>query len=388
MSRPRFVAGDLGGGLIDEIPFASAQHRHVLGGPGGWTATIPHDDRSISGTNRARLAPNRRAMWFLDDTDILFGGIVRQPSLDLAETGIEDLTVGGEGLWGYYRGDGSTTGRFWRGADTHFAAAAFTTIVAILTAVDALGNIGLEYRTSGGVGPAITAFDLLNADAAHIGTTIEQLCTDYAIAFDTDYRWDTTVEPWRPVAVQSFHYPRRGRDTNVVLEHGRNVDLMSWAEDGSAQANDIVGIGAGALRANVSVAAPGFPLLEAVVAKKDITSSGRLNTAVTTELNARAEPARTLRVEVREDARGLTPKTFITGDTCLVSIDDGYIVEDGTRWRVDAVEVNYDTEGESKIAYELSLNPTSVRAVPRTRAQVATDLIRMRTAIAAMQRLT
>lgn len=386
MPRPRFVAGELGGDLIDEIPFATAQKRNVLGGPGGWTATIPHDDRAISGTNRSRLTPNRRAMWFLDDDEILFGGIVRQPSLDLAETGIEDLTVGGEGLWGYYRGDGSTTGRFWRGADTHFASDAFTTIVDILTAVDVLGNIGLEYLTTG-TGPGITAFDLLNADAANIGTTIEQLCTDYAIMFDTDYRWDATVTPWRPVAVQSFH-TRRGRDTDVVLEHGRNVDLVSWAEDGFAQANDIVGIGAGNLRFNDSVAAAGFPLLEGLVAKKDITNIFRLETAVIAEVHARAQPARTMRVEVREDARGLTPKTFITGDTCLVSVDDGYIVEDGTRWRVDAVEVNYDTEGESKIAYELALNPSGVRAVPRTRSQFAMDVIRMRLAVAALQRLT
>lgn len=389
MTRTRFVAGELPPGqLIAEIPFSSVVTTKTLGGAGGWTATIAHDHPAISGDNRSRLTPNQRALWVLEDDGIAFGGLVRQPSVDLTDEG--DLTIGGDGLWGYFRGDGSTTGRFWTLPDHTYTGHAFDAITGILAdLIAAVPGIDLDVSWhGGGTGPAIADLELLNENADHIGTVIEKLCNDYGIQFDTDYRWHpSTTHPPRPGGLQSFHYPRRGRDTNIVLEHGVNVDAVRWAADGLQQANYAIGIGAGHLRQDASVPHNGFPRIETLVADKDTTSAGRLTTAVEAALDAREDPAKTCRVEVRRDNRSnIGP--LITGDTVIFLIDDGYLQEDDTtRWRVDTIETTYDTEGEPTIAYELSAGSTLARAVPVPKYRILDRIREIEAAVAATQRL-
>lgn len=353
-----FVACDLvTGEQLDAIPFRSFSHTKTLGGPGAWSATIEHDHPAISGVNARRLDTNRRAIFVIDGTEPpLFGGIVRQPGADLTDQGNEDLNVGGDGLWGYVRGDGSTTGRFWIGANFTYHLSHVLDTITSLWAQSALGGgIALQLVTSAARGPVHPDLVMLQADAANFGTTIEQLCTDYLVQFDTDYGWDTSdPHHWIPFGKQHFQFPRRGRDLNLTLEHGVNCDAISWTADAFQQANQIIGFGAGTLR-TVQTAAPGsYPRVQALLHRKDITTQTRLDTAAQAQLAARMNPVRTVRVVVKQDARGITPRTMDTGDTVLLELDSGFIQEHGERWRVDSVQVDYDTEGQPTITTNLS----------------------------------
>lgn len=354
-----FVASDLAtGAQLAEIPFRSFSHTKTLGGPGSWSASLEHDHPAISGVNARRIDANRRAIFVIDDhpnVPPLFGGILRQPSTELDDQGNEDLTVGGDGLWGWLRGDGSTTGRFWTHADHTYTAQHVVNVIASLWGIAAEGgSIALELATSG-LGPNIN-LTMLQADAANFGTTVEQLATDWGVQFDTDYEWASTGPGlWVPGGIVRFQYPRRGRDLNVTLEHGVNCDKVGWTSDGFQQADQVIGLGAGALRSvATSSDLDGYPLIQALLHRKDITSQTHLDAATAADLAERNKPLRTISVAVRQDARGITPRTMDTGDTVWLDVDDGIVQEHGERWRVDSVQTDYDTEGQPTITVALS----------------------------------
>lgn len=364
-----FVACDLvTGEQLADIPFRTFTTNKVLGGPGSWSGTIEHDHPAISGVNARRLAPNRRALFVIDEhpnVPPLFGGIVRNPAADLADAGNEDLTIGGDGLWGWLRGDGSTTGRFWTSVDhTYHLSRVVPTISALWTVAAAGGAIALRLATSG-LGPVHPDLVMKLADAPNFGTTIEQLCTDYIVQFDTDYGWDTTdPHQWRPYGIQRFDYPRRGRDLNLTLEHGVNCDAVSWSADGFQQADQVIGFGAGTLRSvrTASALLGTYPLLQELLQRKDITTQARLDDATAAALAARQVPMRIAKIVVKQDARDITPTTMNTGDTVFLDLDAGYIQEHGERWRVDSVQVDYDAERQPTITTNLSIgtiNPVS-----------------------------
>lgn len=367
MGRIRYVVADAQTReLLADVPFTGFTFSKVLGRPGGWSANIAHDHPAISGDNRSRIDVNRRTVWVLDGTaPPLFGGVIRVPSVRLdADLGADTLQIGGDGIWGLIRGDGSKTGRFWRGARAIITDDAIGAIETILAQTQDLagGDAGIEVSsTTSGTVPTIAPLIMDRNESPHLGATIERLANDYGIEFDIDYRWDTTSEPWRPVPVLALAYPRRGRTTNVVLEHGRNVDLIDASTDGASQSNAVIGIGAGdgtsqrrALRSNPSMITAGYPLLERVEADKNITSSPRLATFTERQLTLYEKPTKTFTVQVRHDAAQLDLTSLITGDIVAINIDEGCVFEDATPARVDAIDVAFDTENEATISYQLT----------------------------------
>lgn len=350
------------GDVIDALPLSTHRYTRGLRIPGGWSATIAHDHRLATST---LLDPNRVACYVVDDTnELLFGGIIREPSTDIEEG--SDITVGGDGIFGYFRGDGSETGRFLTVNRTYTATSAEDIIDALIVWAQGItgGDIGLEVAIIG-TGPGID-FAPKGYELPNIGALIENLAEENGIEWDIDYRWDRTATPPRPVAILTLTVGTRGVRKELDLVAGKNIKVLTYSADGFGQANTVLAAGAGdgknMLRTTVadpSLIRPAgvYPLLERVVTDKSIKKRARLEQRAQYTLARSAHPARTASVEVITEGTGaeeLPFGSFTTGDQVRLFVESGWIQEAGDWWRILGFSVEHDLEGARKVTLDIA----------------------------------
>lgn len=153
---------------------------------------------------------------------------------------------------------------------------------------------------------------------------------DYS--FDVAYLAGTTT----PAITLNFWYPRQGRtaaEVDLVIEAHDCVD-WSWDEDSTRTANLVweTGSGSGGLAETLSTAPPGYPLLETVIGRSQLTSAEVLANAALDDLSRACYPVTTPTLtlpvpipgesgEIEEADGLLTFGDFLLGDDVTFRVD-------------------------------------------------------------------
>lgn len=336
----RFLVGDLLTGVLrEEMPFSDVSYGEVLNAPGAFQATIGLRHPKATRTN---LDPGRTAIYVERDGVLLWGGILWSAQADVAGATVALI---GEGFWSYWRR------RNLRVTKTYAATDQLAIAQDLLNWAQAEpgGDIGVIVGTETSGVLRDRTYNIW--ERVNIGQAIEQL-TAVQNGFDVsiDVAYDSSgniTKTFRP------SYPRRGRDTSIVLELGSNMAGLSQKIDATTQANriDILGAGDGPAMliatATDMAAAPPYPLLEDVLTYKDISVPATLLGHGVAAVTTRALPVETLPTVARAG-----PDTgvgsFITGDEITVRGEDGYVVVDD-RMRIISIGVNVAADGGENV---------------------------------------
>jgi hypothetical protein len=193
---------------------------------------------------------------------------------------------------------------------------------------------------------------------------------DYAI----DVAYDSSGVPQKYLTLS---YPRRGRiagTTGLVFDCGNKwARGYEWPEDGSIAANVVYGIGAGsgpATAANqgglrTAQAFPtswnegGYPLLEGVLQRSDVTDQATLDALTITNLAAVAYPvvlpSATFALGMPDPQFG----SYICGDDAALIIppDDWFPAGLEEFWRIVGWTVNVEDEGVNTVRLDFAAPP-------------------------------
>lgn len=351
----RYLVGQLmTNTIVDEIPFSDMSYSHVLNRAGDFKATIGLRHPKAT---RANLDPGRSTVYVERDGVIVWGGILWTAEADLdAEDEEPTLKVAGEGFWSYFHH------RNIRAFKQYLAVDQFTIAQSLLNYAQAQGggNIGVTVgaETSG----VLRDRTWYHYERKNIGAAIEELAAvqggfDFAIdvAYDAS---GTVVKTFRP------SYPQRGRSTSIVFELGGNIEGLSQAVDATRQANLVDALGAGegdtmliATAVDLTLVPP-YPLLESVVAYKDVSQVATLQLHAAAQLTEQVEPAQRVPTLLAHAGPDTTVGSFITGDYVTVRATDGWIEVTDETMRIVEYEVAVDEDGREAVA--LGLAPVSV----------------------------
>ena len=359
MPTYRYLVGELnpasGNGLRDEIPFSSVKFSHVLNRPGGFSANVPLRHPKAT---RENLDPGRTAVHIERDGVIVWSGM-----LWVAEASVENATVdvGGEGWWGYLRhrlirsgtgGPAPSTAavRIYLAQDQFFIARDLVNYAQ----AQAGGNVGIIVgsETCG----VLRDRTWYHYERKNLGEAVEQLAgvnNGFDFAVDVAYESGLIVKRFHP------SYPRRGRITPLAWELGTNLEGLAQTVDATRQADLVDALGAGegdgmliATASDPAQLAPSgpYPLLETVVAYKDVSVMATLQSHAEVDLRNYKRPVtRIPTLLARSTAPDTALGTFITGDSVQVKGTDGWISAD-ERMRIQGYEVEIDEDGKETVA--------------------------------------
>ena len=200
-----------------------------------------------------------------------------------------------------------------------------------------------------------------------------------------DYQVDCAYAPQPgnpPVATVNLSYPRRGRSysqNNLVL-NCQSAISYSPPEDGSQAANTFYEQGSSGslvVSQNILPLQQGYPLLEQVASRANITSANILNVLTVlgiADLYVSSFPVCTPSITmdlftttlplgefvVGDDVRWIIPATDGTGEVFDPRFPGGLDAE----WRVTGYSVTVADEGQSTITYNLALPPATLATGP------------------------
>ncbi len=375
--RPRFSAyafEPLSGSRIGEIStWNEAGYSHGLGRTGGGSLTMPWwDDIAAS------IEPLVAGIAIDDGGVLRWAGLVT--SRDVSPDG-GTVRFGCQPWWWYY-------GRRWirsalgmtyaetanvgpydvRFLDIASGGAAdvdqfeiVEDLLAHAAAVAAGADLGLTVRKygpgAGGNSGVSRVRDYFGYERKRIASAVEELAAQVN-GFDFVIRseWNTGTTPWSVDRFLDLYYPRAGESTaTTVLEHGGNVSMLRFLDDGEKVANPIVIVGAGtgdaaitSERTDLSLIYPAgpYPLLEDERQYRDMGTEydGALERLGDAELAVYRRPLRTAQVRLTEQADGLRLGDIGIGDSLPVVAEfGGFAVNDRLRYVAESVRVSPST---------------------------------------------
>jgi len=324
MAEYRFLGYDLRtGALLGELPLAGVSYGRVLNGAGTLKAKLSLKHRNAAGTSLApgylaATDPQRTALYVERDGVLVWGGIIWGRNYDG-----EQLDIFAAEHWSYFH-------RRRHKVTAQFVAADQLDIARYLiewAQAQPGGDIGVQSDTRTSL--VLRDRTYYSYERGVIGTLVEQLSeVENGFDFGIDIAYVGDV----PTPTLNLGYPRRGRiagTTGLVFEPGRNLGNYQWNEDGTRGANSVDGIGAGegaamliATAGRPDLVTAGYPLLEDVVAHKDVRYADTLDGHARAAVNARALPiVSVVLVDVKMSA---DPPfgSWIMGDDCLFRVED------------------------------------------------------------------
>lgn len=318
-----YVAADLRtGAVIDELPLVGVSFGGVLNGAGSLEGTVPwdavNDSRTAAGILEA-TEPTRTVIWVDRDGTLVDGYIIWTRRQAKGGAGLE---LGCNGLWSYFRRRRLTS-------DLAVVATDQATIVkALLDHAQAKPGGNIRVAVPAQPTGALRDRTWWAFERKNIGEAVEQLA-DVINGFD--FAVDATYVADVPVATFRVGYPRRGRTaqaSGLLYEHPGNILSYDLAEDGTAAANAVSGLGQGdgetrliVTQTDTSKIDAGYPLLEDVVNASDVKEAPTLDAQVLGQLSARAAPPSTWSVTV-DASQDPVFGAWIVGDDCRIRITD------------------------------------------------------------------
>lgn len=354
MAQYTYVLEDLTSGTIkDEIPLRSVEYGQVLNAPGAFNGSI---DRRHPKATRANLDPNSTALYVMRYDACVWGGIVRT----IRSNG-DGLNIGAEGFWSYFR---NRRLRHTKNFSTSLGGTDADPLAIVRDLIDYAqdpayspgGDIGVQ--TGSELIGSTTGRVWYGYERRNIGTIIEAL-SDNALSFDfaIEAEYNAATNSFEKTLVLSA--PKRGRRTGLVWEIGKHCDLSEYLLDGTRQANQIDGIGAGDGDAMVLAQASDtnqlppngpYPLLEDAFIAKDIAVPEHLAELCNTRLERRKYPVAVPNIFLR-DTEDTRIGSFITGDEVRLLGGDGFTSFDNF-FRIDSWTTDVSDEGAERTKVE------------------------------------
>lgn len=346
MARYRCLAADLlSGTILEEIPFSTFGYSHVLNRPGAFSATIGLRHAKAA---RAILSPAKTAIHIEREGAIAWSGILWTAQ---ASSGGSSLTVAGAGWWSYFRR------RFIRTTKTYVATDQLVIARDLLAYAQGIagGDIGLILgaETCG----VLRDRTYNGFERKNVAEAIEQLA---AVRNGFDFAVETVWSGARVAKTLRLSYPRRGSVTPLVFELGVNLAELDQEVDGTKQANvvDVAGAGEGDSLLFATAAAAdraGYPLLEAVHSRKDVTVLSTLQAYADLELaGTRLPPSWTPSIRVLPTNPDTAVGNYTIGDTVTVRGSDGWLQIPAEAMRIMELNVSVAESGDESVTVGLA----------------------------------
>lgn len=296
----KYVAWDLEEWVeLDPLPYAGVSFGETINTPGPFSGTLAIADPRVYRFDWASATRTGRTALFVDQGGtLIWGGIIWTRQWD--EFSVPQLLAISANTFGSWLGSrlqaNDYTSTFAAGADPMVVT---ETLMNDALAVDNLaGGITVVLNPIGGSGQSVsvsypnTQLQTLNS----IFTTLSGMGYTYGydFSFDCEYISGTT----EPQVVMNIWYPRQGDTAEVsgLLVMHRQVIGFSYDEDSTKQFTEITetGSGSGGIQpAPVSVDIPGYPALQAVKSRAQITDQGVLQNVAVGDVAMAAYPVTT-----------------------------------------------------------------------------------------------
>jgi hypothetical protein len=284
-------------------PFTQVTFENVLNGPGRFEAYLPLADDAVQASDWDLMTiPARTALYVLRDDVPVWGGIIWTRDYD-TESGKQALEhFQASTFESYYSHIPYVATTNWVGVDQ------FEIARELIASLATFGHV-LPMPVSGGSSGVLQTYATLASDykwVSDIFSDIQQLPNGFDWGVDVYYT--PTTGPYKQL---NLSYPRRGlnaENTPFVFEFPGNIWYYKWPEDGSAFATDVVELGAGSgptmpvgVAGDLSLLAAGWPIMFALVSRKDITDVGALNAYAAGDLALYNQPSLLPELHVRAD---------------------------------------------------------------------------------------
>jgi hypothetical protein len=330
------------GETLDELPFSSVSFSRRLNQPGKFTGTITIED-PLGDLNRVvhnSLAPGSTAIWVLSDGVPVWGGIVWNTEANIRN---RQITVTAAGFSSYlYRRVLSEDKTYTNTDQTLIIEGLIDTANLV-----AGGDIGMSVSYVNGVSGVNRTKNYYAFDMNTFGELIDDLVNS-----DNGVEW---TEEFTGLSYDLQHfieiqYPQRGRNTSLVFDTGKNVQLLKWSQNAEEFTNRVYGFNIAndvKIRSTQSNPLAGNPLYEEAVAFTEESTQSELTDKARKHLTARSKVIDFVTVTIDADDVDVGLGTFVPGDTVRVVTDIGFVNIDRNyrilEYRVDVDENDLDT---------------------------------------------
>lgn len=357
MAEYRFIPYDwTNGQRLDPLPLADVNYQIGMNAVTTASATLPLKDSAALNALRVEGTEPRKHLIVFERGGLpQWAGAVWSRSYDSIN---QVLSLNFVDLWGWM---GQTT----RAQLVTYTAADYFDIVR-----DQIGNINGLLNNLIVVDPA--SADLGSTDSFLVQweesrpvTSVIKQVADKDDGFDWrfDYSWSglDLVPTFRMAGTLG----RTANETNLVLEVGKNVNLLSWTEDASGSADTVWVIGAGTgtevargTQSDSTWTSRGYMPLTRIVSRKSLQTAAQCNAFASTVIAQRAQPGFVLpQIAVQGDQE---PRlgSWVPGDeTTLIirpNVDPRWPDGFQTAYRMMGARINIGNEGQEVTTINLA----------------------------------
>ena len=323
---------------LGEVPAITITYGEVLNGAGAASVEIP---LNTPAGNISALAPLQQSIFVLRDGVPVWGGILWAYSMDAAANKATLSCTGFMSLLNRRRMRATVK---YEGIDQALIVKDFVDVAQALSG----GNMLIDTSDVVAVGKTRdrTYYDY---ERKNIGEAIEQM-SDVRDGFD--YAIRPAYVAGALTRRMTVTYPNTGRNTNIVLDTGSNVDLMSVTSDATqmttVQHIKGEGDGANALLATATNAAllNVYPMVESLFAAQDVKQQSTMDDYAQRGIDLGKEPVVIPTVQISGES---DPQigSYITGDHVRVVANYGLLNIDATfritAWTAVVAEVGSET---------------------------------------------
>lgn len=412
-----YVAYDLvTGAYLGRLPFSGVSFGSQLLNPGTFSGTLDINDPAVQKLGPLDLTAPARTLLCVDYLGALvWGGIVWTRSYKF-DGQSREMTVTATELWSYFNS---------RVQATDYSSPPFSGItglsieMAIWDASSTFSDVNNVWdpmliawqilsdamtqvpsgNLLGGVGIAANSFTSASAYLASgtgtpqgdylsinypyaslqgIGSIVNQLASN-GLGVGFDYAVDVAYSGGSgsfPVGTVNLSYPRRGRtysQNNLVLNCGQAISY-EIPEDGTQVGNTMYEQGSSgslSISQNANPLAGGYPVMEQIKSRSNITSANMLpvlGAMGVADLAVASYPVATPTVTTDLFAGPIPLGQFIVGDDCRwlipVTGNDGMAYDPrfptglDEEWRIIGYQATVNDEGQSTLEFTLTLPPT------------------------------
>lgn len=341
------LANTLTNEVLAEVPFESASYGYVLNAPGAFSGTLGlNQPASVQLVLKTALNLGQCSLYIERDKTLVWGGPLWTSSADI-DAGT--LTVNGEGWHSYFRRRVLRAKKVYTAQDQTFIAKDLINYAQSFVG----GSIGVDATQALNTGVlrdrTYEAFE-----RKKIGEAIEQLA---AVDNGFDFRYDTLYLSGVPSKRFLVDYPPTGRQTEIVLEVGKQLSKLRINTDATSLAYfiDAIGAGEGDLQLIATVSNPAlinvYPMLDDVVSFIDVSIRKTLEDHARKRLRQGESPIVLPEVEWNPSLEPVVG-SFKTGD--IVTVRGGLgVAFVNSKFRVMEFSVSVDDSGgeEGKITF-------------------------------------
>ena len=358
MAKYEYLVADFETGVVrEELPLSGVRWDRKLNMPGTFSGNLRYTHPKAT---RANVDPGRTLLYVRRNGTVVWGGILWSVR---KQKGSDYVGLGAQEVWSYFERRRFNHSLAWISQDNVDQMNIFRDMLRYVQG-DQLqyDTLNYDYASKGAKYVDLQLDTTLSGvkrekrarswERKRVGTVARALA-NLSDGFDFDI---IVTEPTEHNFVHTLKldYPNKGRRTNFVFEQGKNVDLFDWSLDAWELENRVVVLGSGegpetitAWNQDTALLDAGYPLLDGMETRKDITQKATAQKWADKRLNERKLPTSIPLLQLRPTEEGEVGG-FDLGDEVLVRADDGFVSFDDY-FRVLQYSVNVSNEGDEKM---------------------------------------